>query len=218
MRRTAPARALAVVPLSAVVLLTGCGGGDDAREAGSSATATATTSTTAPTSSASASAAPTGSDPEGGGGAQASPFPTGTDPVTAEAGAGEGPTVVTALRVGDQQGFDRVVFEVSGSATPGWDVAYTDRPTQEGTGTAVEMPGTTFLRITLTGMTNPYEAPQVTEVARGVYPGQGGPVQAVYFDSTLEGQAVAYVGLAADRPFRVSALADPTRVVVDVQD
>ncbi|SSC22995.1 Hypothetical protein KLENKIAIHU_1590 [Klenkia terrae] len=205
---------MAAVPLSALVLLAGCGGGD-AEEAGatSSAAATSATSTSAP-----GTATPSGSDPEGAGGAQPSTFPADTSPDTGEATAGEGPTVVTALRVGDQDGFDRVVFEVSGSAAPGWDVAYVDAATAEGSGEPVDVPGTTFLRVTLTGITNPYEAPEVTEVGRGAYPGQGGPVQGVWFDSTFEGQALAYVGLDAERPFRVYALTGPSRIVVDVQD
>ncbi len=110
-----------------------------------------------------------------------------------------------------------MVLDVAGTATPGWDVAYTDAPTQEGSGSPVEMPGTVFLRVTLTGVTNPYEAPGTPEAARGVYPGPGGPVQAVYYDSVFEGQALAYLGLDAERPFRVYALSSPTRIVVDVQ-
>ncbi len=43
------------------------------------------------------------------------------------------------------------------------------------------------------------------------------PVQGVYYDSVFEGQALAYVGVDAERPFRVFALSNPTRVVVDVQ-
>jgi hypothetical protein len=80
------------------------------------------------------------------------------------------------------------------------------------------MPGTVFLRVTLTGVTNPYEAPGTLEAARGASPGPGGgPVQGVYYDSVFEGQALAYLGLDAERPFRVYALSNPTRIVVDVQ-
>jgi hypothetical protein len=208
MRRTVQA----LVPLSALVLLASCGGGDT-EEAGASSSAAVTTS------SATASSAPVGSDPEGAGQAQPTTFPADTSPDTGDATAGEGPTVVTALRVGDQDGFDRIVLEVSGSAVPGWDVAYVDAPTAEGSGEPLDVPGTAYLRVTLTGVTNPYEAPQVTEVPRGAIAGPGaGAVQGVFYDSTFEGQALAYVGVSAERPFRVHALENPARVVVDVQD
>jgi hypothetical protein len=43
-------------------------------------------------------------------------------------------------------------------------------------------------------------------------------VTGVGFDGTFEGQSPVYVGLsAADAPFRVFVLTDPTRLVVDVQ-
>ncbi|GHE11258.1 AMIN-like domain-containing (lipo)protein [Klenkia taihuensis] len=207
------ARRLAVVPLSALVLLAGCGGGDPTETAATgTSTSAGTTSSSAGTPSATTTAPATDEVTD------APPFPADTSPDTGEAVAGEGPTVVTAVRVGSQDGADRVVLDLAGTAVPGWDVAYTDAPTQEGSGSPVEMPGTVFLRVTLTGVTNPYEAPGTPETARGVYPGpSGGPVQAIYYDSVFEGQALAYLGLDAERPFRVYALSNPTRIVVDVQ-
>lgn len=212
MRRSALARGIAAVPLSALVLLAGCGGGDT-QEAGSSGSST-TSASTGGTTTSSAAPTTTAADAEV---TDAPPFPADTSPDSAEAVAGDGPTVVTGVRIGDQDGFGRVVFDIAGTAVPGWDVAYTDSPTQEGSGTAVEVPGTTFLRVTLTGVTNPYEAPGVAEAARGNYAGQAGPVQGAYYDSVFEGRALAYVGLTGQAPFRVYALTNPTRVVVDVE-
>ncbi len=217
MRHSALARGMTVVPLCALVLLSGCGGGgtDDA-----AATTTATTSSTsAPASSAPAttSAAPTGSDVAADGATDAPPFPADTSTDTGEAVAGEGPTVVTGIRTGTQEGFGRVVFDISGTAAPGWDVAYTDAPTQAGSGRALEVPGTAYLRVTLTGITNPYEAPGVPEVAPGQYADEAGPVLGLHYDSVYEGQALAYVGLTGVQPFRVYGLSNPTRIVVDVQ-
>ncbi|WP_092802145.1 AMIN-like domain-containing (lipo)protein [Klenkia marina] len=214
MRRTALVRGLAAVPLSALVLLAGCGG--DAQEAGSSSSAT---SPSGASSSGATSAAPaTGSGPSAEPGAEsAPPFSADLATDTAEAVAGEGPSVVTGIRVAQQEGYSRVVFDLSGSATPGWDVAYTDTPTQEGSGSTLEVPPGSYLRVTLTGVTNPYEAPGVPEAATGYAAAQAAPVQGVYYDSVFEGQALAYVGVSAQQPFRVFALSNPTRVVVDVQ-
>ncbi len=211
-------RLLAALPLSALVLLAGCGDGGT-EEAGSSSSSAAPSTASTTSAAATTSEVSEGGDPEGVGGSEAPPFPADTSADTGEASQGEGPTVVTALRVGDQDGFDRVVFEVSGSAVPGWDVAYVDAPTAEGSGEALDVPGPAFLRVTLTGVTNPYEAPQVAEVPRGPVAGTGsGTVEGVFYDSTFEGQALAYVGVSAERPFRVYALEGPARLVVDVQD
>ncbi|MCO7222278.1 hypothetical protein [Klenkia sp. PcliD-1-E] len=214
MRSGTLARGLAAVPLSALVLLTGCGDGgtDEAASTSTSSSAPAAPTTTVPPTTVPSTT--TGAVDEV---TDAAPFPADTSPSTADAVAGEGPTVVTDVRQGAQDGFDRVVLELSGTAVPGWDVGYAEAPTQAGSGTPVELAGTAFLRVTLTGTTNPYEAPGVTEVARGTYQGPGeGPVLAVYYDSVFEGQALVYVGLDTRRPFRVQALTNPTRVVVDV--
>ena len=216
MRLIAVPRGLAVVPLSALVLLAGCGGGD-AREAGSTSTTggAAASSSAAPSSGAPAtSTGPTaGAEPGAG---SAPPFSADVSADTADAVAGEGPTVVTGIRVAQQEGYTRVVFDVSGAAVPGWDVAYTGTPTQEGSGSTLEVPPGSYLRVTLTGITNPYEAPDVPEAGTGWAAVQDDPVQGVYYDSVFEGQALAYVGVTDQQPFRVFALSNPTRVVVDV--
>ncbi|WP_131801805.1 AMIN-like domain-containing (lipo)protein [Klenkia soli] len=217
MRRSALARGMTAVPLSALVLLAGCGGGDtdETSSTGTAASSTTSAPSTAPsTTAAPPSGAATGTDGPTG----AATFPADTSPDSAPAVAGDGPTVVTAARVAEQDGFTRLVLDISGTATPGWDVAYTDTPTQEGSGTTLEVPGSAYLRITLTGVTNPYEAPGVAELASGNQAVQSGSVLGVYYDGVFEGQALAYVGLDAPHPFRVYALSNPTRVVVDVQD
>ena len=203
------ARGLAAVPLSALVLLAGCGGADPEEAASTAASSTGDTSPAATTT-------PTADDVAADATPDAAPFPATTDPDTADAVAGNGPTVVTGVRIGAQDGFGRIVFDISGTATPGWDVAYTTTPTREGTGEAVSVPGSAFLRVTLTGVTNPYEAPAVTEASRGTTATTAGPVAGVYYDSVVEGQALAYVGVDAEQPFRVYALSNPTRIVVDV--
>jgi hypothetical protein len=214
MRLIAVPRGLAVVPLSALVLLAGCGGGD-AREAGSTSAAgsgsAASSASAAPTSATSGSAA--GTEP---GAEAAPPFAADVAADTAEAVAGTGPTVVTGVRVAQQDGYARVVFDVAGGATPGWDVAYTDSVTQDGSGAPLDVPAGTYLRVTLTGITNPYEAPDVAEAAIGYSSAPADPVQGVYYASVFEGQALAYVGVTGQQPFRVFALSNPTRVVVDV--
>ena len=53
------------------------------------------------------------------------PFPESTEPQTAEP-SGEWDLQLVDVRVGEHDGFDRVVLELSGTATPGWGVAWSD--------------------------------------------------------------------------------------------
>ena len=53
--------------------------------------------------------------------------------------------VVTNVRVGTHEGFERIVFEFHGSGDPGWFIDYSDSPTQQGSGSPVEYTGDTAL-------------------------------------------------------------------------
>lgn len=212
MRHRSVPTALAVAAVAVSVTLTGCAG-VAAGEAASSSPLTRS-ATGNPTSTATTTTADSGTDGE----TDAPPFVASADPDTAEPQAGSGPTVVTALRVARQDGFDRVVFEVSGTAVPGWDVRYVDEATSDGTGAAIDVGGADQLRVVLVGTDAPYEA-DVAEVARGGVPGQDTEVvQEVWYDATFEDTSLAYVGTDGQAPFRVYALTGPSRVVVEVAD
>lgn len=71
------------------------------------------------------------------------------------------------------------------------------RPTADGSGDLVRLGGSVFLMVNLRGLGPPFDT------------GPGG---------VFEGTQLAFVGLhGAERPFRVFALTNPTRVVVDVR-
>lgn len=165
--------------------------------------------TTAPTATATATTA--------GAESPAPEFPADTSADTAEPVDPEGLTV-TEVRAAPHEGFERVVFELAGSGTPGWQVEYVDAPSSQGSGDAVDVPGSAFLQVTLQGTSYPYET-GAEEVARGPVSVSGtDTVQGVVYDATFEGTSVAWIGTSAEVPFRVSALSDPTRLVVEVAD
>jgi hypothetical protein len=125
---------------------------------------------------------------------------------------------LTGVRVGRQQGFDRVVLDLGGTGTPGWRVAYVDRPVADGSGDPVELRGSVFLQVDLRGMGMPSDTgvPQFGDSTTRVA-GTGGIAQ-VAPGAVFEGQQQAFIGLSgARRPFRVFRLSNPTRVVVDVR-
>jgi hypothetical protein len=58
---------------------------------------------------------------------------------------------VRDIRLGRQDGFDRGVFEVGGTGTPGWDARYVEAASSQGSGEAVDVAGAAILQVALTG-------------------------------------------------------------------
>lgn len=206
--------------LLAAVLLAGCGTAEPATapsaSAGetSAAAAESTGAESAVTSPDGEAAGPEGE--EGGSGVPA--FDGDTRPDTQEASA-DALVTVTEVRTGRQDGYDRVVFEVGGTGTPGWDVQYVDQAYSQGSGDPVEVAGDAVLQVTLTGAGYPYATGVEEWAGPDPLPGNGTQtVTEVAWDATYEGTSVAFVGTTGEAPFRVYALEGPTRVVVEVGD
>ena len=191
-------------------LLSGCAG-DDATNTSSSTTLTPEVSAGATESQA---ASETGTADDG---ATAVPsFPGDAEPDTAEASA-DARVTVSDIRVGGHDGFDRVVLEVGGEGTPGWDVRYVDQPSSQGKGDPVEVAGDAVLQLTLTGAGYPYDTGvEEYSAAAPLTAPDTGAVTEVVFDATYEGTTVTFVGTTTRAPFRVYLLEAPTRVVLEV--
>jgi hypothetical protein len=202
-RRSRTAAALLCV-LLAGPLLAGCG--DDAPTETSASTDGPSTGAASESTAAATDEEETGDAPE---------IPADVEPDTADASAGARVTV-SDIRIGAHDGFDRVVLEVGGTGTPGWDVRYVDVATAHGTGDPVDVAGDAVLQVTLTGAGYPFDT--------GVEEYAGGPLTSadttvlteVVWGATYEGTSLAFVGTTGEYPFRVYALADPARVVVDI--
>lgn len=207
--RTARRPLLAGTAVVALALLTACGTGDDAAPARTSAAPTATTAPTpSPSPTADADDAPTAPPTAA----------AGTGVSTAEPSA-DAALTVTDVRVGHHDGFDRVVLELGGTGTPGWRVEYVDAAVADPSDEQVDLAGDSVLRVTVEGTVLPYET-GLAEAPIGVpLTAAGGTAvaEAVYLGA-FEAQSQALVGVTGDpRPFRVQLLADPVRVVVDVE-
>jgi len=129
-----------------------------------------------------------------------------------------GPLTVTAVRIAPQDGYDRVVFELDGqqAGEPGWRVEYTDDPSEQGSGDPVEVAGDAVLAVIVTGTGYPFDT-GVDEVSAdpSLPPGLQ-VVRDVQLGAVFEGQYEAFIGLRGERPFTVTRLADPARVVIDI--
>lgn len=205
--RRRPALAAFAVAAVGALGLTACGAGDpDGRAAtagpASSAQSTATATTT-----------------EDGGvltSADAGVTPLGSADTAMKTLRPAAPSqlVVTQVRVSSHEGFDRAVFEMTGQGSPGWFIDYTDRPTQQGSGSSVDYQGAIALNVNIDGTTYPFdlgmEDPGLSRVAGS------GHITEVIPAATFEGRSQFIIGLDGRLPYAVQVLEDPPRVVVDV--
>jgi hypothetical protein len=124
---------------------------------------------------------------------------------------------ITDVRIGEHDGYDRVVFEFQ-QGTPEFTL---DRATppfiQDGSGEPVDVEGTHFLGLTMRGGTkqtdagtSSYDGP--TDFDAGM-PGLVHLIEGGDF----ERQSTWYFGLTAESCVRVLLLEDPPRVVIDVE-
>jgi hypothetical protein len=194
---------LLVVPL----LLTGCG--EDAPPRSTAATSVATPAP-APTAQPEPTAVPDAPSPS-------SQPPRGSTAVQTAEPSG-GPLTVTAVRAARQDGFDRVVLELAGreAGVPGYRVEYVDDPRQQGSGDPVDVTGDAVLQVIVTGTGYPFDTGE-EEAEDATLGGDLELVEDVELGAVFEGQYEAWIGLSQQRPFTVTVLSDPARVVVDVQ-
>jgi len=161
----------------------------------------------------------------------ASPVPTGTTPADEESEAGApdfGTTAdaeasadalltVTGVRLGTHTGFDRVVVDLAGTGTPGWQVVRSKTATEDPTGEAVDLGGDGVLTVFVRGIGLPSDT-GVTELAPGTVGPGGTVVTGTEYSGTFEGQVQVFLGLTdPEAPYRAFLLQDPLRLVVDVQ-
>lgn len=192
----------ALLPLA---LLSGCG--NNPSTTSSTAPPSAST-TTAPPGAASATPLPTATAP---------PFPANTQPDTSPASGG--PFGLVGATTGAQDGYDRVVFNLGGSAPgmAGWRVEYVAAPTSDGSGDPVAVTGSSYLQVVLKDVGLPGDTGIPDPATKVLTPTNLVVVKQVVLDTVFEGQYTAFIGVTATLPFRVFRLGNPERVVVDVR-
>ena len=128
------------------------------------------------------------------------------------------------VRAGAHRCFDRATFEFQTSMVPapGYRVAYESAPIREdGSGRPVPVRGSAFLVVRLspardTDMSGP-SAPRPTYGGPKVVQPRGGTrIAEVRHVSSFEGAVKWAIGVDRRRPFRVTSLRFPPRVVIDV--
>ena len=198
-RMVARALVLALSALLLALMLTSCGGGD-----GTSSSA----STEADTTASGGPATTTESGLEG----------ASTEPVSWKGEAKE-TALLTDVRAASHDGFDRVVLQFRGDL-PGYQIGYVQRPVlEDGSGKPVEVSGGNVL---LVRMEPALDADLTKESAPLTYTGptrfspDTSSVRELVRVGGFESVLSWAVGVDEKRPFRVSRLENPSRIVIDV--
>lgn len=222
MSRTSPTARAATVLSLAVLALAGCS--DDGTPSPTPTQSGGTTaSTPAPSTPSPTTASPTGTASPSG-----SPSPSGTAAVPAgfsvKTVSSKGfPTLggdlgaIGGVRVGGHPGYDRVVWQFPGSGRPSVQVKYVDQPIEDGSGDVVKVRGDAFLEVLVSSVgIPPSNAPRPGSASAASLAGTVvAEAQPVYGGFEAIGQT--FVGVRdSKRPFRVTLLRNPTRLVVDI--
>ncbi|AWB84212.1 hypothetical protein C3E79_06740 [Corynebacterium liangguodongii] len=123
---------------------------------------------------------------------------------------------IADVRVGEHEGFDRVVFEFSGEGAPGYVAGYTPKPLQQASGYPIEVAGGAYLEVLIQGTPMSMINPNDELVKAGPMKRAAGNVQGITHGGVFEADTQYFIGLDKQRPYSLYVLENPTRVVVDV--
>ena len=207
-------RLAAVLAVAPLLLSVGCTGGDDEQSATSSATPALTTTpdrtppSTGPTRT--DEQPPTDEEPPTDAGF---PADTSDDGGPAQAGSDPDPAGqmrVAGLRYSTQQGYTRLVIDLTTDGVPEWTARYTEASGPGGG--PIDIDGDAFLRVSLrTGADPGGQGQNQVKVSPG-------PIAEARTTGFFEGSEEVLIGMRGGKaPFRAFALTDPGRIVIDVQ-
>jgi hypothetical protein len=197
------ARVLVALALLAAFVFAAC---DDDEEPG----ATETPTTAGATETAGPATPTTGTTP----GATA-PFEGSLGPVEQEGAVAPPMPLLTHVRTGEHEGYDRITFEFEG-ARPGYRIEYAEPPfTQDPSDLPVEIAGNAFLKVRLESASAHDDAGEQTVDVTEIMAGLPSIVEAEQ-TGDFEGVVNWVIGLSAEANFRVGELDGPTRIYIDV--
>lgn len=131
--------------------------------------------------------------------------------------AGEPGQEITGVRIGVQEGFDRVVLDLTGKEPQlGWSASFQPEAIADPSGEPLEMEGEEFLEVSVAGIDWTRESPKRYDGA-AVMAGSATVVTQVNFGGLFEGRQQVIIGLKSHTAYRVFALSGPARIVIDVR-
>ncbi len=208
-------RRIRLLGAALALVLAACGSSTDGGGAAVGVPLTTSTTVAAPTTTATVPPTTTAAP----GGTVAGDF--SLTPVSVPAPATGDTALLSEVRAAGQEGFDRVVFEFA-AGLPGYKVGYVERPVrQDGSGDEVQVAGQAVLEVRMSpasgaevsasGVRTTYTGPD------RLRPRGGSVVTEVVRVGDFEAQLTWAVGASARSPFKVTTLASPSRLVIDVR-
>ena len=124
---------------------------------------------------------------------------------------------LTDVRIGDHESFVRVVFDLTGSGTPLYIVGYASPPFTATSGDAVPVAGTAFLEVHISpALRYDFDTLEPTYTGDLVLDPGFAPIEQIVFVDDFETAMLWVIGLTAEKPFTVTVMQDPLRLVVDI--
>jgi hypothetical protein len=115
------------------------------------------------------------------------------------------------VRVGTHTGYDRVVWEVTGTGLPAVQISQVQPPfTHDPSDLPMTVAGSSFLLVRLEGVATAYDGPQDLKPGYAL-------LEEVAMQGHFEGISTWIIGLSRATCIRVTVLSSPTRLVVDLQ-
>ncbi len=220
-------RRRALLTAAAVMLLgtgaSACGGGGSGSDASDASTTAAPTDDTSSTAAETTAAASTSTDAEVTTTTEAPGLADASEAQRSAPGDGTGTALLKAVRVGRNEGFERIVYEFQGTSVPGYRIQWVDGPiTADGSGEPVEVKGSAYLEMIMepasgvdlsgTEFKVVYEGDDRIAVA-----GQTELITDLVRTGDFEAVLSWAAGTTERVPFRVLTMSSPTRIVIDLE-
>lgn len=123
------------------------------------------------------------------------------------------------VRVGQHEGYDRIVFEHTGDGAPGWHAEYVDEAVEPGSGFPIDVGGEAILYLSTVGLVPGNAGSDQGQLEVSNWTEQEGTVfEDVVTTFVHHGAASYYVGMDQERDFRVSVWEHENgpRLIIDV--
>lgn len=124
---------------------------------------------------------------------------------------------IADVRAGTHDGYDRVVFEFTGTGSPGFITSYTAEPLQQASGLPMDVAGNAYLEVMIQGTPMGSMPAREDLIKAGPMDVGAGNVKGVTHGGVFEADTQYVIGLDKQRPYNVYALDNPVRLVVDIQ-
>ena len=124
---------------------------------------------------------------------------------------------ITGVRVGLHNGYDRVVLDLTGDESHlGWFAGFVDEAVEDPTGEPLAVKGDAFLQLGIYGID--WTTPSAERYSgASVDGGSLEVVEEVVFGGLFEAQQQVLIGLDERTAYRMFALSDPARIVIDIR-